>query len=139
MAVITRDAYKLFFDQFLNGQREEFFQFGLNQTIYGDAIKSRLSWDDLKHRVLNNQSAHIRRYGTGGRNTQLYKDFYAFVFNNESIEPDPQLIEPLTRYMKKPKAGYELIQNHQISHVFGRTKTPSPSQYRGILSTYRNC
>ena len=126
---MARDAYQLFFEQFIGGRKDEFFQFGLAQTIYGDAERSLLGWEDLKHRVLSGGPAYIRRYGTGGRNTQLYKDFYAHLFNNENIEPDPtnnakprQLIESLTGYMKKPKAGYEPIQNYQISHVFGRTK-----------------
>ena len=83
---MARDAYQLFFDQFIDGRKDEFFKFGLTQTIYGDKEKSHINWEDLKHRVFNNRQAYIRRYGTGGRNTQLYKDFYAFVFNNESIE-----------------------------------------------------
>lgn len=126
---MARDAYQLFFKQFIDGRKDEFFQFGLTQTIYGDAERSRHCWEDLKQRVFTGKPAYIRRYGAGGKNTQLYKDFYSFVFDNESIEPDPtnnarprQLLESLTGYMKKPKGGYEPIQNYQISHVFGRTK-----------------
>lgn len=126
---MTRDAYQLFFDQFIDGRKDEFFQFGLTQTIYASPEKCLASWENLKHSFFSNKSAYIRRYGTGGSNTQLYKDFYAFVFDNKKIESDPtnnakprQLIETLTGYMKKPKPGFKPIQNYQISHVFGRTK-----------------
>ena len=107
---MTRDAYQLFFDDFFKGRKDKFFEFGLNQTIYADLEQAKNIWETLKHRLLNNEQVYIRRYGAGGSNTQLYRDFYTFVFNNENIAPGPsnnarprKLIESLIGYMKALK------------------------------------
>ena len=129
---MTRDAYELFFEEFIGENKDKFFKFGLEQTIYANEISiknARDKWEDLKLRLTSDQPIYIRRYGTGGRNTHLYKDFYANVFENEELREDPtnnsmprKLIEELTGYMKKPRKGYTKIQNYQVSHVFGKTK-----------------
>lgn len=129
---MTRDAYELFFEEFIGENKDKFFKFGLEQTIYANEISIKNAsdkWEDLKLRLTSDQPIYIRRYGTGGRNTHLYKDFYANVFENEELREDPtnnsmprKLIEELTGYMKKPRKGYTKIQNYQVSHVFGKTK-----------------
>lgn len=129
---MTRDAYELFFEEFIGENKDKFFKFGLEQTIYANEISMKNAsdkWEDLKLRLTSDQPIYIRRYGTGGRNTHLYKDFYANVFENEELKEDPtnnsmprKLIEELTGYMKKPRKGYTKIQNYQVSHVFGKTK-----------------
>ena len=129
---MTRDAYELFFEEFIGENKDKFFKFGLEQTIYANEISiknARDKWEDLKLRLTSDQPIYIRRYGTGGRNTHLYKDFYANVFENEELREDPtnnsmprKLIEEHTGYMKKPRKGYTKIQNYQVSHVFGKTK-----------------
>jgi len=129
---MTRDAYELFFEEFIGENKDKFFKFGLEQTVYANEISIKNAsdkWEDLKLRLTSDQPIYIRRYGTGGRNTHLYKDFYANVFENEELREDPtnnsmprKLIEELTGYMKKPRKGYTKIQNYQVSHVFGKTK-----------------
>jgi hypothetical protein len=126
---MVRDAYQLFFEKFIDGKKHKFFEFGLEQTIFADANKSKESWESLKYRLNNNEQVYIRRYGTGGRNTHLYIEFYEYVFNNSNIKSDPtnnkaprKLLEEMTGYMKRPNKGFKKIQNYQISHVFGRTK-----------------
>ena len=129
---MTRDAYELIFEEFIGKNKDKFFKFGLEQTIYANEISIKNAsdkWEDLKLRLSSDQPIYIRRYGTGGRNTHLYKDFYANVFENEELREDPtnnsmprKLIEELTGYMKKPRKGYTKIQNYQVSHVFGITK-----------------
>jgi len=129
---MTRDAYELFFEEFIGENKDKFFNFGLEQTIDANEIsaeKAKAKWEDLKLRLASGDQVYIRRYGAGGRNTKLYKDFYAFVFETKELKEDPtnnsmprKLIEELTGYMKKPKKGYTEIQNYQVSHVFGKTK-----------------
>ena len=124
------DGYQLFFKEFLKERKQEFFDFGLNNIISADEVKARESWSNLKRRLFEGgEPVYIRRYGRGGVNTPLYEAFYAHVFKNSNIQPDPtnnakprQLLEQLTGYAQKNKNNLKPIQNFQVSHVFGRTK-----------------
>ena len=37
-------------------------------------------WDDLKRRVLSNHEVYIRGYGRYAHGTQLFIDFYKYIF-----------------------------------------------------------
>ena len=89
---MTRDAYELFFEEFIGENKDRFFNFGLEQTIDANEIsaeKAKEKWENLKLRLASGEQVYIRRYGAGGRNTKLYKDFYAYVFENKKLKEDP--------------------------------------------------
>lgn len=123
------DGYQLFFEQFIKDRKQEFFDFGLENIIFANKKKAQENWSNLKHSLLKGELVYIRSYGRGGVNTPLYQLFYAHIFDNENIKPDPtnnskprQLLEHLTGYAKKERKNLKPIQNFQVSHVFGRTK-----------------
>lgn len=123
-----RDAYERFFS---GGyiRKEEFFEFGVSETIYAPYEVAELRWEELKLRVRSNRTAFIRGFGRDAHGTHLYLALYEGLFGNTHIKKDPtnnsepaKLIRDLTGYSKTPKNGLEQIRNYQISHVFGRTK-----------------
>jgi len=123
-----RDSYQRFFSQGLI-TKEQFFEFGLSETIYAPLEKAEHEWQKLKHRIQNNQPVHIRGFGRNSNGTHLFQNFYKEVFGNEHVAVDPtnntiptKIIRDLTGYSKSPSAKHEAIRNYQISHIFGRTK-----------------
>ncbi|EKF9276412.1 hypothetical protein O1B68_002153 [Vibrio cholerae] len=123
-----RDSYQRFFSQGLI-TKDQFFEFGLSETIYAPQDKAEHEWQKLKHRIQNNQPVHIRGFGRNSNGTHLFQDFYKEVFGNEHVAVDPtnnaiptKIIRDLTGYSKSPSARHEAIRNYQISHIFGRTK-----------------
>ena len=108
--------------------KEQFFEFGLEETIYAPLEKAELAWQQLKSRINNNEEVFIRGFGRDSKGTVLYKELYQRMLGI-GITKDPtnnseprKLIEKLTGYAKIKNKKYELIRNYQISHVFGRTK-----------------
>ena len=123
-----RDSYELFFSRF-HIDKEQFFDFGLNETIFATFDKAKEGWEDLKQRIKNNGQVYIRGFGRNSNASHLYKDFYSRVLSNENVEIDPtnnqkpaNLIRDMTKCSKDERSGHEPIRNYQISHVFGRTK-----------------
>ena len=123
-----RDSYERFFSQGYIS-KDQFFEFGLNETIYAPLDKSEAAWDELKHRVHNNQKVFIRGFGRNSNGTHLFQAFYADVLENNQVTVDPtnnaqptKLIRDLTGYSKTKSSKHEPIQNYQLSHIFGRTK-----------------
>ncbi len=124
-----RDSYERFFSKG-HITKEQFFEFGLEETIYAPLDKAQAEWSALKNRIANNQKVSIRKFGKDGNGTSLFQEFYKHVLGNENVEADPtnnaeptRVIRNLTGYAKIKKSGkFEPIQNYQISHIFGRTK-----------------
>ena len=123
-----RDAYKLFFDEF-DISKEKFFEFGLRETIYCPFDKAEKEWEALKYRIHNNNEVFIRGFGRNTGNTYLFKEFYKELLGNVNVSTDATnnnkptiLIRNLSGIAKKKYKNHKLIQNYQVSHVFGRTK-----------------
>lgn len=122
------DSYERFFSKgYIT--KEDFFEFGLSETIYAPIEKAEAEWAHLKHRIQNNQQVFIRGFGRNASGTHLYQSLYKNILNNENIATDPtnnaqptKLIRNLTGYSKTKNSKYNLIKNYQISHIFGRTK-----------------
>ena len=123
-----RDSYKRFFSEG-HISKDQFFEFGLKETIYPPYEKVELEWDKLKSRILNNGEVFIRGFGRDAKGTHLFQEFYRRLVGNSNIKKDStnnaeptKIIRILTGYTKAKNSRYELIRNYQISHVFGRTK-----------------
>lgn len=123
-----RDSYERFFSQGYIS-KDQFFEFGLSETIYAPLDKAEAAWENLKHRVHSNQQVFIRGFGRNSNGTHLFQAFYADVLDNNQVTVDPtnnaqptKLIRDLTGYSKTKSNKHEPIQNYQISHIFGRTK-----------------
>ena len=116
------DSYEKFLTQYVS--KEDFFNFGLNETIYIPIEKVNIEWSNLKNRISKNKTVFIRGFGRDATGTHLFLDFYKKIFHNNNVLKDPtnnqqptKLIESLTG-LKKNKD----IRNYQVSHIFGRTK-----------------
>lgn len=116
------DSYELFLSKYVS--KEDFFNFGLTETIFIDNYKVNEYWELLKRDIKNNKPIPIRGFGRDAKGTNLFIDFYSQVFNNTNVFKDPtnnynpsKLIQKLTG-LKKGKD----IRNYQISHIFGKTK-----------------
>lgn len=123
-----RDSYERFFSQGYIS-KDQFFEFGLSETIYAPLDKAEAAWEKLKHRVHSNQQVFIRGFGRNSNGTHLFQAFYADVLDNNQVTVDPtnnaqptKLIRDLTGYSKTKSSKHEPIRNYQISHIFGRTK-----------------
>lgn len=123
-----RDSYERFFSQGYIS-KDQFFEFGLSETIYAPLDKAESAWNELKNRVHSNQQVFIRGFGRNSNGTHLFQAFYADVLKNNQVTVDPtnnaqptKLIRDLTGYSKTKSNKHEPIQNYQISHIFGRTK-----------------
>jgi len=123
-----RDSYLRFFSEGYVS-KDDFFEFGLKETIYSPYNKAAQAWDQLKRRICNNEEVFIRGFGRNASGTHLYQWFYNSLLGNEHVQKDStnnaeptKIIRGLTGYSKTKKSRFELIRNYQVSHVFGRTK-----------------
>ena len=123
-----RDSYERFFSKF-HITKEQFFDFGLQETIYAPPEDAKASWEILKERIHTNQTVYMRGFGRNGSSSYLYQEFYKYVLDNENVKIDStnnaepsNVIRDLTRYSKNENDKHELIRNYQVSHIFGRTK-----------------
>lgn len=124
----VHDSYQRFFQEYLT--KERFFEFGVKEIIYGDLGKVRDSWNALKYRIVNGgDKVYIRGFGRNASGSQLYLDFYKYLFPKAVVEIDPTnnyapttTIKEMTGYAKQESRKYTRIMNYQVSHVFGRTK-----------------
>ncbi len=123
-----RDSYIKFFSEGYIS-KEQFFEFGLKETIYAPYDKAESEWSRLKQRIENNQEVFIRGFGRDANGTHLFQELYARLVGNHNIKKDPtnnaeptKIIRELTGYSKTKNSKYEPIRNYQISHIFGRTK-----------------
>lgn len=119
----VKDAYQEFLSRF-EIDREAFFAWGIDSTIFPPVDKVAAEWEALKWRIWNNKSVYIRGYGRDAHGTMLYQDLYRALFHNELVKKDPTnntmphvLIQKLTGLKRN-----ESIFNYQVSHIWGRTK-----------------
>ncbi len=125
-----RDSYQNFFSQGYIS-KEQFFEFGLSETIYVDFDTASQGWEHLKLRVQSNEPVFIRGFGRDATGTHLFQSFYRYMFSNKNIQKDAtnnaepaRLIRKWTGYSKSGGNRFKPIRNYQISHVYGRTKNP---------------
>jgi hypothetical protein len=123
-----RDSYKRFFSEG-HITKEQFFDFGLKETIYASKTKAGEEWKRLKKNIRSNGEVFIRGFGRDAKGTHLFLEFYKKLLDNDNIKKDPtnnneprKLIKDLTGYSKSGGGKDKLIRNYQISHIFGRTK-----------------
>ncbi|MHC1731946.1 MAG: hypothetical protein AB9888_07975 [Bacteroidales bacterium] len=107
-----------------NIDKDELYEFGINETILPPIDLVAENWENLKKRIFNNGKVSIRGYGRDAKGTALYLGLYKYLFNNGNVKKDatnnvePQkIISRLTGY----KRNINLL-NYQVSHIFGRTK-----------------
>lgn len=122
------DAYERFFARG-DITKQQFFEFGLSETIYAPQDKAEQGWEALKEKIRNNEVVFIRGYGKNSSKTHLFFDLYKTLSKHVGIKQDPgnnvwptKVITNQTGYSKYKKNGFEHIQNYQVSHIFGRTK-----------------
>ena len=123
-----RDSYERFFSEgYIT--KENFFEFGLKETIYAPQKKAAAEWIKLKERITGNEPVYIRGFGRNAKGTPLFTELYKKLLGNSNITKDPtnnaeptKLIKNLTGYSKTKSNQHEPIRNYQVSHVFGRTK-----------------
>lgn len=123
-----RDSYIRFFSEGYIS-KEEFFDFGLKETIYSPFDRAEREWELLKNRIHTNEEVFIRGFGKNASGTPLFKALYLHLVGNSNVTKDhtnnaqpTKIIRQLTGYSKKKSAKFESIRNYQISHIFGRTK-----------------
>ena len=123
-----RDSYEKFFEQ-CHINKDKFFKFGLNETIYADREKAKVFWNELKLRIGKKNPVYMRRFGRNRESNRLYEHFYKHGFGINNIKIDPSnnneptsVIREMTGFSKTKNAKYNLIKNYQVSHIFGRTK-----------------
>ncbi|MDF1881507.1 hypothetical protein JHD50_09370 [Sulfurimonas sp. MAG313] len=116
-----RDAYEALIPGYIS--KEEFFRFGLEQTIYISDEKVKMGWEALKKKLKDNKPLFMRGSKDAAHN-QMYYEFYARVLRNEQAKRDPSNSQTPTKMMeelsglKKSKD----LKNYQLSTIFGRSK-----------------
>ena len=123
------DSYEKFLKK-TNITKEDFFNFGIEETIFGNVLVAKSKWKEISERIRDKcqNTFYIRGYGRNSSNTDLYIEFYKEVFE-VNVEKDGtgndhprRLIENMTGFSKNPKSQYRKIRNYQVSHIFGKTK-----------------
>ena len=125
------DSYEKFLTK-TNITKEEFFNFGIEETIFANVLDAKSKWKEISERIRDKcqNTFYIRGYGRNSSNTDLYIEFYKEVFE-VNVEKDGtgndhprRLIENMTGFSKNPtrKSQYKKIRNYQVSHIFGKTK-----------------
>lgn len=119
------DSYEQFLDYF-GIDKDTFYSFGLDNTIFAKPEYALLQWEALIKKLLENQKLAIRGYGRQGKHTDLFLKLYEYLFSNNSIKEDNtnnaaprRNIQNATGYKAK-----ESLLNYQCSHIFGHTKNP---------------
>jgi len=123
-----RDSYIRFFSEG-HITKEQFFDFGLKETIYAPLERAEKEWEELKNNILCNKTVYIRGFGRDAKGTHLFLDLYKQLLNIDNVKKDStnnaeptKIIKNLTGYSKTENRKFEYIRNYQVSHVFGRTK-----------------
>lgn len=123
-----RDSYERFFSEGYIS-KEQFFDFGIRETIYTLLEKAKEGWEELKHRIRNNALVYMRGFGRNSNGSHLFQEFHSQVLGNENVKIDPannkeptNVIRDMTGYSKVKSSKHESIRNYQVSHIFGRTK-----------------
>jgi len=116
-----KDSYEALINDYL--PQENFFAYGLENTIYIPDEKVKPEWEKLKKQINSNKKTYMRGLKDHTGN-QLFFDFYGKVFKNEQVAKDPsntqtpaKIIETLTGYKKSKD-----LRNYQLASIFGRGK-----------------
>lgn len=119
----SRDSYYEFMNHF-GIKPKDFFEWGMEAIIFPSNKVVEDEWTELKRRVLNDQEVFIRGYGRDAHGTQLYLDFYKFVFGNAHVKKDPTNNNRPQSNIKRMTAltRNKDIYNYQVSHIWGHTK-----------------
>jgi hypothetical protein len=67
---------------------------GKGEYVFGSAKNMRdleVAWQELKHKIQNNQQGFIRGFGRNSNGTHLFQAFYADVLSNNQVTVDPDL------------------------------------------------
>lgn len=119
------DSYAQFLEYF-NIDKEDFYSFGLENTIFASVAQAETQWNVLKNNLLTNRKMSIRSYGRQGRNSELFKKLYVYLFANSNIRIDPSNNTAARNNLQRV-TGHRLrssLLNYQCSHIFGHTKNP---------------
>lgn len=119
------DSYEIFFKDF-NINKNKFFDWGINNTIFTDFNIVSNEWKKLKHNILNGGGeVYIRGSRAGYKNQEnMYKEFYKMIFPNAEIKIDLSGNTKAQNYIQKItslKRNRDLS-NYQVSHIWGKTK-----------------
>lgn len=119
----SRDSYYDFMNYF-GIKPKELFDWGMNAIIFPPNKTVETEWENLKHRIFNNNVVYIRGYGRDAHGTQLYTDFYGYAFKNYQVIKDPTNNNKPQSNIKKMTglARNKDIYNYQVSHIWGKTK-----------------
>jgi hypothetical protein len=122
------DSYNKFLSEFKISE-DQFLDFGLKSVIYIPIDKAKENWNLLKDKINNDDEVFIRGFGRDAKGTSLFIEFYKHLLGNNHIKKDPtnnshptKMIKELSGYSKIKTTQSKLIQNYQISHIYGRTK-----------------
>jgi len=115
------DAYTQLIPEYIS--KEEFFRFGVEQTIFIPDSKVKDEWKKLNEKMDNNKVLYMRGVKESVAN-QLFYDFYKQVMKNENVKKDPsntqnptKLIESLSGYKKSKD-----LRNYQLSSIFAGSR-----------------
>ena len=123
------DSYEIFFEK-AKLSKKQFFEFGIEETIFANLRKAEDEWKELSERIREKSTDdfYIRGYGRNSVNTTMYEELYKKVFGI-IVKPDTtgnsqpkKIIEKMTLKSTQSKKQHEKIVNYQVSHVFGKTK-----------------
>ncbi len=64
------DSYEKFLTKYVS--KEDFFDFGLSETIYIPVDKVEREWLNLKNRILDNKNVFVRGFGRDAAGTHLF-------------------------------------------------------------------
>lgn len=124
----VRDGYKRFFEA-MKISTDDLIEFGRDEIISACPKEAQERWKSLKRRISENEVVYIRGFGRDAAKTSMFQTMYSHLLANNNVTKDPtnnqqptNLIRDLTNLSKVKRKGCNLIQNYQVSHVFGRTK-----------------
>ena len=80
-----RDSYYDFMNYF-HVKPKDLFAWGMEATIFPKVEAVEDEWEDLKRRVFHNEAVSIRGYGRDAHGTDLYINFYKYIFKNVKIK-----------------------------------------------------
>lgn len=119
------DSYAQFLDYF-GLDKNAFYSFGLDNTVFADASYAEEQWAGLKQRLLENMPITMRRYGRQNSGTELFRRLYAYLFANNRVLTDLTGNAAPKRNLQAA-TGHRVndtLYNYQCAHIFGRTKNP---------------
>lgn len=119
----SRDSYYDFMNHF-GIKPKALFEWGMEAIIFPPVEEVDKEWKNLKSRIVTDQEVFIRGYGRDAHGTQLYIDFYKYLFNNTKVKKDPTNNNKPQINIKRMTglARNKDIYNYQVSHIWGRTK-----------------